>query len=105
MISLDAALLPQELDLTAHNRDERFAAAFLGTKTETLRTWRKKGIGPPWRKINGKLIRYSLAELIAWVKSQPGGGQAAYQHAQYPELGHEPFNADREVLADAWKEK
>jgi hypothetical protein len=44
---------------------------------ETLRTWRKKGIGPPWRKINGKLIRYSLAELVAWVKSQPGGGQAA----------------------------
>ena len=77
MVSLETTPLPHELDLTAHNRDERFAATFLGTKMETLRTWRKKGIGPPWRKINGKLIRYSLAELVAWVKSQPGGGQAA----------------------------
>jgi hypothetical protein len=72
MATLQTAHLPHELNLTAHNRDERFAAAFLGTATETLRTWRRRGIGPPWRKINGKLIRYSLAELIAWVNSQPG---------------------------------
>ena len=75
MLTVETTPLPHELALTAHNRDERFAAAFLGTKTETLRTWRKRGIGPPWRKI-GKLVRYSLTELIAWVKSQPGGGQA-----------------------------
>ncbi len=70
--------LTQELEISAYNRDERFAAAFLGAKVETLRGWRKKKCGPPWRKIGGKLVRYSLADLRAWVESQPaGGGKAA----------------------------
>jgi hypothetical protein len=67
----------QEVEIEVYNRTEQFAADFTGTKPETLRTWRRKGSGPPWKKINGKLIRYSLAGLIAWVKAQPGGGQVA----------------------------
>lgn len=69
--------LPTELQATAYNRDERFTAAYLGVKIETLRTWRKRRCGPPWRKINGRLVRYSLADLMAWVDSQPGGGSLA----------------------------
>ena len=69
--------LPQELQISAYNRDEGFAAAFLGVTIGAMRTWRKKRCGPPWRKI-GKLVRYSLADLKQWVESQPaGGGKAA----------------------------
>jgi hypothetical protein len=66
--------LPPDLQVTAHNRNEHFAAAYLGVDVETLRGWRKRRTGPPWRKVNGKLIRYSLAELTEWVKAQPAGG-------------------------------
>jgi len=69
--------LPADLQVTAHNRDERFAAAYLGVDFETVRGWRKRRTGPPWKKINGKLIRYSLADLRAWVESQPAGGGVA----------------------------
>jgi hypothetical protein len=74
MPPLDTA---REVEVVAYNRTEQFAAEFTGTRPETLRTWRRKGSGPPWKKINGKLIRYSLAGLIAWMESQPGGGETA----------------------------
>ena len=59
--------LPANLQLTACNRDERFAAAYLGIHVETLRGWRKRNTGPPWRKAKGKLVRYSLADLTEWL--------------------------------------
>ena len=69
--------LPPEIDVTAFNLDEPFAAALLGTKVETMRTWRKRHCGPPWKKLNG-LVSYSLASLQEWVESQPtGGGKTA----------------------------
>jgi Helix-turn-helix domain len=64
----------QLLESTAYNRNERFAARFYGVDTETVRGWRKRGRGPRYKKINGKLIRYSLEDLIAWAESQPGSG-------------------------------
>ena len=60
------------LEATAYNRDERFVARFYGVDTETVRGWRKRGRGPRYKKINGKLIRYSLTDLTAWAESQPG---------------------------------
>ena len=69
--------LPQDLQVTAYNRNEHFAAAFLGVHVETLRGWRKRKTGPPWRKVNGKLIRYSLSDLAIWVQAQPTGGDVA----------------------------
>ncbi|MEP7354861.1 MAG: helix-turn-helix domain-containing protein [Acidobacteriota bacterium] len=66
--------LPPDLEITAHNRNEHFASALLGVDVETLRGWRKRKTGPPWRKVNGRLVRYSLGELTEWVKSQPSGG-------------------------------
>jgi hypothetical protein len=67
----------QELELTAFNRDERFASRYLGLAVETLRTYRKNGRGPGYRKIGGKLVRYSLHSLRAWADAQPRGGEAA----------------------------
>lgn len=70
--------IEQELEITAFNRDERFASRYLGVAVETLRTYRKKsGRGPEYRKIGGKLVRYSLQSLRAFVEVQPRGGRAA----------------------------
>jgi hypothetical protein len=35
------------------------------------------GKGPPFRKIHGKAVRYSMRELQEWMASQPRGGRAA----------------------------
>jgi len=58
----------------AFNKDETFASRFLGVSVEGLRSWRKRGIGPPWRKL-GKLVKYSAEGLLDWAESQPGGGK------------------------------
>ena len=67
----------QELEINAFNRDERFAARYLGVAVETLRGYRKRNRGPEYRRIGGRLIKYSLASLRSFADSQPRGGQAA----------------------------
>jgi hypothetical protein len=67
------SILPPELEQTLFNKDERFAAAFLGISSEGLRTWRKQGRSPNYRKL-GKLVRYSIESLRAFVEAQPIGG-------------------------------
>jgi hypothetical protein len=71
-------LLPDDLDRQAYNRNEEFAAQFCGQSVETLRGYRKRGVGPRYKKILGKSIRYSIASLTEFMESQPtGGGRAA----------------------------
>jgi hypothetical protein len=70
-----STLLPGDLEFTAFNRDEKFASAFLGVGIETLRFWRKKRRGPPYRKLGPKLVRYSLGALGDWVEAQPLPGE------------------------------
>lgn len=36
---------------------------------ETLRYWRKHGTGPPWIKINGRIL-YPRRGLDVWIQSQ-----------------------------------
>jgi predicted DNA-binding transcriptional regulator AlpA len=55
-------------------RDERSAASYLSVSVETLRTWRKQGRGPRYRKIGGRCVRYSTADLAAFIEAQPSGG-------------------------------
>jgi hypothetical protein len=43
-------------------------AQLLGVKIDTLRIWRARGRGPSYCKI-GKLCRYSVATLEAFVKN------------------------------------
>ena len=65
-------------DLTdAFNRDERFVARFFGVDLETVRGWRKRGVGPRYIRPGGRLVKYSLTSLRDWADRQPGGGQAA----------------------------
>jgi hypothetical protein len=54
-------------------RDERFAAPYLAISIETLRTWRKQNRGPRYRHI-GRCVRYSIADLLAFVEAAPSGG-------------------------------
>lgn len=48
------------------NNDE--AADMLGISRRTLPIWRVQGRGPRFVKI-GRLVRYELAELNAWIES------------------------------------
>jgi hypothetical protein len=66
----------ESLENLSAYRDEVFVAAFLGVKRQTVRGCRKKRCGPRWYRINGRLIRYRINEVIRWANSQPGG-QAA----------------------------
>jgi excisionase family DNA binding protein len=45
------------------------AAAHLRLSTRTLDLWREKRRGPRFYRLGGK-VRYSVADLNAWVKAQ-----------------------------------
>ncbi|ORB36283.1 helix-turn-helix transcriptional regulator [Mycobacterium persicum] len=42
------------------------AAPIVGVSPATLKTWRHKGIGPPYVVI-GKRVRYRVRDLEAWL--------------------------------------
>ena len=44
------------------------AAEHLGVKLETLAQWRWRKVGPPFRKVGKRAVRYSLDELEQWTK-------------------------------------
>mgnify|MGYP001159254270 CR=1 FL=1 len=62
---------PQPGDLV----DEREAAAILDCAIATLRNWRsaRPRKGPPFRKIGKRMVRYSRADLAAFIA---GNGEA-----------------------------
>jgi hypothetical protein len=41
----------------------REAAAYLGVSKSTLKAWRGKKVGPPWRRRGARLVFYRLADL------------------------------------------
>ena len=45
----------------------------LGVPRKTLQNWRVLGRGPRFRKF-GSGVRYSVADLDAWIESLPSGG-------------------------------
>lgn len=49
---------------------------FLSIPEKTLREWRSKGYGPPWRKV-GKHVRYEQCAVRAWWDTLKGGADAA----------------------------
>jgi predicted DNA-binding transcriptional regulator AlpA len=48
--------------------DQKRVATILGISTRTLERYRLTGMGPPYAKIGGKLIRYRQSDLEAWVQ-------------------------------------
>jgi hypothetical protein len=57
--------------------DEHVYAAIRGCSVKVLQNERRLNIGCPFRRINGTTIRYKLADITAFLESQPGGGGAA----------------------------
>jgi hypothetical protein len=49
---------------------------FLSIPEKTLREWRSKRYGPPWRKV-GKHVRYEPGAVRAWLDTLTGGADAA----------------------------
>jgi len=48
----------------------RKAANWIGYKPETLRQWRTNGIGPPYIRVLGKLVRYRASDVERWMDEQ-----------------------------------
>lgn len=49
--------------------DPRQAAEYLRVKPQTLANWRMNGRGPEYVRL-GRLIRYRIAQLEAWIAEQ-----------------------------------
>lgn len=49
--------------------DSEGAAAYLGTKPGTMKTWRAEGKGPRYHVIQGRLVRYHREQLDEFVRS------------------------------------
>lgn len=45
---------------------DREAAAILGFSLQTVRNWRWKRVGPPYR-VKNRSIRYEVSEILAWM--------------------------------------
>ncbi len=52
------------------------ASAHLDVEPRTLEDWRRRGVGPPYRRLGRRLVRYNLHELNAWVQAQSAGAVA-----------------------------
>jgi len=48
--------------------DQKRVATILGISTRTLERYRLTGMGPPYTKIGGKLIRYRQSDLETWIQ-------------------------------------
>jgi predicted DNA-binding transcriptional regulator AlpA len=48
------------------------AAKYLGLKNITLRTWRLKGVGPKYVKLEGN-VRYLFEDLEVWLAQNKQG--------------------------------
>jgi Helix-turn-helix domain len=65
--------------LRASNRslEPKAAAAYLHVSVRCLEDWRKRGVGPKWRKV-GKRVLYWISDLDAFLDE---GAQTPPDHA------------------------
>ena len=52
---------------------EKALAPIIDVKVSTLRAWRLRDYGPPFKKL-GSAVRYPLDGLQDWLNDQPQGG-------------------------------
>jgi hypothetical protein len=55
--------------------DEHVYAAIRGCSVKVVQRERQEGIGCPYKKINGRTVRYRMGEIMAFLERQPGGGE------------------------------
>ena len=51
-------------------------AGYLEIPEHTLAQWRRRGIGPQFRRV-GRHVRYRWSDVDLWIDAQPGGGDNA----------------------------
>ena len=56
---------------------ERETAALLGLGVDTVRRYRRAGVGPAWSRLGVRLVRYRRADVIAWARAQSAHHQGA----------------------------
>jgi predicted DNA-binding transcriptional regulator AlpA len=56
--------------------DERALGDWLNLSPITLQAWRRQGKGPRFFKV-GRLVRYSVADVRAWLAANMRGGKVA----------------------------
>lgn len=56
-----------------HLMDTPTLAAYLDVEAETVKEWRRRREGPPYIRINGRLVRYRLSAVDEWLESQTEG--------------------------------
>ena len=56
--------------------NEHEAAAILAVRVATLRNWRSRGEGPRFCKIGLRMVRYSRADLLAFIEGTQNRGAA-----------------------------
>jgi hypothetical protein len=49
--------------------DEHEVARIIGVQVKTLRNWRVQGVGPRFVRTGRKLVRYRLADVLAWQEA------------------------------------
>ena len=57
----------------------RNAAEYLDIPLPTLTDWRQKGVGPAFLRVGRRLIRYTKADLDAFMASSAGAKLGAEQ--------------------------
>ena len=68
-------------------------SAYTGIAVGTLHAWRCRGCGPPWCKLGGKIVRYRLADVEAWIegsKREPNEPKQSRRKLALPILGSRP---------------
>jgi predicted DNA-binding transcriptional regulator AlpA len=56
------------------NRDQEYVnekelSKYASIPLPTLRNWRFRGQGPPYKKLSRRMIRYSLKEVQKWMEN------------------------------------
>jgi phage terminase Nu1 subunit (DNA packaging protein) len=54
--------------------DERTVALLTGRTVRAVQHDRRRGIGIPFKRINGATVRYKVADILDWLDSLPSGG-------------------------------
>jgi len=49
---------------------QKEAACMLGISWETLRQYRRKGVGPNWFRVSNNVVRYHRSDVEAYLESR-----------------------------------
>jgi hypothetical protein len=60
---VSADVIQAEFDLLTENE----AAALLRLTPSALRSWRQRGLEPPFIRVGGRAIRYRRQDLVDWL--------------------------------------